>query len=483
MTQRKAPTPKQRGSIHARSDGRLELRAYAGKNPVGSDPYLREYVPAGTSDTEIGVRLTALVARADDLAATRRRRRKEGGHAEPVVTRTERSTGAVLEAWYQAIGRHLASASTVRTHLDAYLLPKLAGVAAWRLRGTVGEEERAVDPDLFDLSVFFDELLAKGSVGAPPDEAGHRRGAGQPLQPATVSKTKSYLSQALDHEIRRPGSKLTANPCATVTLPSIEDRESTTPEPDELAAFLPFLAGTTRVRSAHTVTRKRKDGTPYTFTIPERIDREAADRAGRQLLAFALLVASGPRPQEVAALQRGQLDRTTGRLALEGVGVVDGKIVRGETDKRRKRAIKLDPTVLAAVDAHLRAQDETALAFGKKLTRRSYIFATTPDCTAPVDPGTPSQAFDRIVAKAVAAGLPLPEDMRLYDMRHYGITQLLRKGRPVAAVAKRFGTSPKMIHQRYEHAIPGDDDGLADTLGDAWGDELGAPEGAVIPLG
>ena len=465
----------QRGNVRQKG-ARLELRAYAGVSPVtGRDDYLYDSLPLDATEKEILTALTAVVGRADDLAATRKRRRKEGGHAPAVVaSQGERTVGAILEAWYEAKGRHLASASTVRTHLDGYLLPKLADVEAWRIRGTVGEQEAAVDPDLFSLSNFFGELLARGSVGT------QGRPAGQPLKPATVSKTKSYLSQALEHEMRRPGSTLTANPCALVDLPSVEDRESTTPEPDEMAAFLPFLAGTTRIREAHTVTRRRKDGTPYTFTIPARIDREAADRAGRQLLAFALLVASGPRPQEVAALQRGNLDRTTGRLALEGVGVVDGKIVRGETDKRRKRAIKLDAGTLAAVNDHLRAQDETALMFGKKLTRRSYMFATSPDCTIPVDPGTPSQAFDRIVAKAVAAGIPVPEDMRLYDMRHYGITSMLRKGASPAAVAKRFGTSTTMLHARYEHAIPGDDDGLADILGAAWGDQLGAPEADVI---
>jgi integrase len=470
----------QRGHVRPKGN-RLELRAYAGVNPVtGRADYLSDTLAVDATEKQIIVALTTLVGRADDLAATRKRRRKEGGHAPPVVaSQGERTVGAILEAWYEAHARHLASASTARTHLDSYLLPKLADVAAWRVRGTVGPEEAAIDPDLFSLAAFFDGLLASGSVGSGKT----RKNKGQPLDPGTVGKTKRYLAQAFDQEIRRPGSTLTANPCATVRLPGVEDRESTTPEPDELEVFLPFLLGTTRVRAAHTVTRKRKDGTPYTFTIPARVDREAADRAGRQLLAFALLVASGPRPQEVAALQRGQLDRTTGRLALEGVGVVDGKVCRGETDKRRRRVIKLGARALAAVNDHLRAQDELALMFGKKLTRRSYMFATAPDCLKPVDPDGPSQAFSRIVEKAVAAGIPVPEDMRLYDMRHYGISTLLRKGKDPAGVAKRFGTSTTMLHQRYEHCIPGDDDGLADTLDDAWGDELGAPEGDVIPLG
>lgn len=462
-----------RGSMLVRKDGRLELRAYAGKNPAGSDPYIREYFPAGTDPEakEVGVALTALVARADEIAATRKRRRKEGGHVAAPI-RTDRTAGDSLEAWWQAKGRHLRSASTARIYLDSYLLPTLDAVALWRLRPSLDQSETATDPDLFDLSVFFDGLRSVGNKSS--------RKAGNPLAPSTLVKARAYLSTALNYELTRPGTPLTSNPCAGVSLPRIEERESTTPEPAELAAFLPFLAGRTRRTPPVTYTRKRADGTPYTVHLPARDDTEAYERVGRGLTAFALLVASGPRPQEVAALRRGNLDRGVGRLSLTGEGVVDGELQRGETTKRRRRTIVLDRRTLAAVEAHLTAQDETALACGIRLGRRAFIFSNDPACENPVDPGTPSQAFERVVAAALTAGIPVPAGMRLYDMRHYGITQLLREGRDPARVAKRFGTSTTMLHARYEHAIPGDDDDLADTLADAWGDDTG--DGQVIPL-
>jgi integrase len=198
--------------------------------------------------------------------------------------------------------------------------------------------------------------------------------------------------------------------------------------------------------------------------MPERDDREAYERVGRELLAFALLVMSGPRPQEVAALTRGHFDLEAGRLSLRGEGVVDGKLRRGETEKRRKRTIGLDPETLAAVGAHLRVQDELALACGIRLSSRAYVFSRAADCSTVIDPDGPSQAFSRIVAAARAVGIPVPGGMRLYDCRHYGITQLLRSGRSPAAVAVRYGTSEQMIRTRYSHAIPGDDDHLVETL-------------------
>jgi integrase len=477
----KKPTPtRERGSIVVRKDGRLELRAYAGKNPTGGDPYIRHYFPAGTDaeSKEVRNKLTALVARADDLAATRKRRRKEGGQAPPVITTPvgERTVGAILEKWWQDRARHMPSAGDVRIHLDSYLLPKLETVEAWRLRPSIDAEERAIDPDLYDLGAFFDELLEKGGVGTLGREAG------QPLLPSSVAKTKSYLKQAIDLEMRRPGTKLTGeNPARLVKLPGQEDRESTTPEPDELAEFLPFLAGTTRMCPEYTATRRRKDGTPFTYTVPARFDKDAADRSGRKLLAYALLVASGLRPQEVSAVQRGNLDQVTGRLSLEAVGVVNGKIVRGETRKRRRRTIKLDARTLAAVLDLLRYQDETALKFGKKLTRRSYIFSDTIDCSTVVDPDVPSKTFERVVEAAVKAGIPIPAGMRLYDMRHYGITQLCRQGKSLDNIAKRFATSVRMIELRYNHPDPDADDGLADALEGAWGD-LREAEAEVISI-
>lgn len=464
-----------RGQIRRRPN-RIELRAYAGINPATGQPQkLCEYLPPAATDKEIGRALTALVARADDLAATRRRRRKEGGQAPAVVTAAnDRTAGDALEAWWTVKGQLLGDATTARLYLDSYLLPGLAVVEQWRLRGFVDDQTRRVDPDLFCLKTFFDGLIENGSVGC------NGRPAGRPLSPATAAKAKGYLSRALNFEIERPGSTLTINPCAGFVIPKTPPRESTTPEPDELAAFLPWLAGQ-RTRPAHTVTRRGPDGTPVTYTVPERVDAEAADRVGRTLLAYVLLVASGPRPQEVSALRRGNLDRTSGRLELlaEGVGR-DGQVNRGATEKRRKRTITLDRRTLAAVEAHLIAQDEIALEVGVRLGRRAFLFSRHPDATIPQTPDGPSQAFERTVAGAIRAGIPIPQGMRLYDMRHYGITQLLRAGRDIASVARRFGTSADVIRRTYEHVIPGDDDRLADTLEGIWGAPAG--EATVVDL-
>lgn len=475
-TPRKTPgstrVPASRGTVREHR-GALELRAYAGINPAtGTRQYLTKRLPLGTADKVLGRELTALVARADDLVETRRARRKDGyTQPEPARANRDRTVGHALETWWNAHGSTLDGATEIRRNLDAYLIPRLGPVALWRLRPALDAAEAERDPDLVDLSALYRDLQAGGATGG----GGRPHRAGRPLAPATIHKIHGILRAALALEVRRPGG-IMSNPAAEVRLPRIEDRESTTPEPDELADFLPFLAGAGRTVPGYDVTRRTRTGETVTYRVEEKPDVRAAE-LGRATRAFALLVASGPRPQEVAAIRRGDLDLDTGRLSLTGEGVVKVKepgqperweVRRGETAKRRKRAITLDPDVLAAVEDVIRAADEYALACGIRLGRRAFLFSDEPDGSKPPSPKNLSRAFDRAVAAAVRAGIDVPAGMRLYDMRHFGITQLLRAGRAVADVARRYGTSSRMIHARYAHAIPGDDHGLAATMADVW---------------
>jgi integrase len=189
------------------------------------------------------------------------------------------------------------------------------------------------------------------------------------------------------------------------------------------------------------------------------------------------MVASGPRPTEVSALQRGNYDRATRQMAFLAEGVVRVKeqdqperweVATGETDKRRARVIELDPVVAADLDALLLEQDEAALACGVKLGRRAYLFSPATDCKTFLTPNTAGDGFAAAVERARAAGVDLPPGMRLYDMRHYGITYLLRAGAAPAAVAVRFATSEAMIRSRYSHAISGDDAHLAEKMAAVW---------------
>lgn len=474
------PVIPSRGQIRTRRNG-IELRAYAGIDPgTGRKERLEERLPLDTPPKEIGRRLTALVARADEIAAQRRRRRR--GEATPgPAPEPDRTVGQALAAWWKTHGRHLARAGDVRMIIDAYLEPRLGTVELWRVHPGLDPEAARRNPDLVDLTDVFDDLARKGSVGG----GGRRHTAGRPLGPATLHKIRSVLSAALALEVT--AGRLAASPCSGMKLPSIPDRDSTTPEPDELASFLPYLAGAGRFTGGYETTRRTRSGTPVTYEVARR-DLEPTLR-DHQLLVYGRLVATGPRPQEVSALQRGHYDRDRGRLSLPGEGIVKVKeagrperweVARGETEKRRKRTIMLDPVVAGELDRLLLEQDTFALECGVRLGRRAYLFSLEADASEPLLPGTASDGFTDAVARALTAGVDVPAGMRLYDMRHFGITQLLRDGRSPAAVAVRYATSERMIRSRYSHAIPGDDDRLAETMADVWGPVAGP--GEVVPL-
>lgn len=427
----------------------LQLKSYAGTDAKGKKQYLYDSVPADTGKRELDRRVRALDARAAELAEGRRARRKDPT-AERPKKMTTKTTAEAVEAWWKGHGAKLASAPKVRSLVDSIIVPEFGAVPVPLLAGTAPDDEDDRDPDV----VYLSERWA---------EVARRRG----LAPATVHRCHGILGAAL----RRAG-----HPIPDPGLPSLADRASSTPLPEEMTAFLPHL-GAGRTTGAYTTTRRVRNSDQL---VSYTVEAQAEDPSATDLMAraFALLVASGPRPVAAAAITRAQLDLDAGRLSLDGRGVVqstgpDGGevwVIRdGTTDKRRRLMLTLDGATLDALRRWLRRQDEIALMVGKRLGPRALIFSLAFDGSEPLSPKVMARAFGRAVDRARAAGADLPEGFRLYDMRHYGITALLRAGRPVAAVARRFGTSSRMIHARYEHAIPEDDEGLAATLSDMWG--------------
>lgn len=426
---------------------RLELRAYAGTNPATGKPeYLYESVPADLGVRELNRVKRDLDARANELSEARRARRKDPTVAPEPKPKTARIVAEAIETWWRRHGSKLDTARKIRSAIDSVILPEFGDLPLALVAGTAPDEDEDRLPDV----VYLSERWA---------EVAERRG----LEPSTVHKYHGILGGAL----RRAG-----HPIPDPGLPPMGERASTTPLPEEMAAFLPHL-GTPRVIEAYTVTRKvRNSDKTVSYQVPLRTEEPTAtDLMAR---AFALLVASGPRPVAAAAIARSQLDQKTGRLSLDGRGVVidsgpDGREVwvlrGGTTAKRRLVNLGLDGATLEALKQWLKYQDEMSLTFGHRLGPRALIFSLAPDASEPISPKVLSKAFDRAVDRARETGVSLPEGFRLYDMRHFGITSLLRAGVPVAAVAKRFGTSPRMIHARYEHAIPEDDDRMVATLG------------------
>lgn len=430
----------------------LELKAYAGIDPATGKPdYIYESAPADIGKRALEVKIKKLDARALELAECRRARRKDPQAERPKKVKA-RTVGEAIELWWEKHGSKLAAAPKTRTLVDSILLPEFGHLMVALVAGTPPDDEDDRDPDL----VYVSERWA---------EVARRRN----LESSTVHRAHGMLGAAL----RRVG-----HPIPDPGLPSIERRESTTPLAEEMAAFVEFLGRPVETK-CYTVTRKA-GGTTVSYEVPAKV----GERSAMDLIveAFALLVMSGPRPVEAAALTRDRLDLTTGRASFDGRGVVQreddgGKelwvVATGETVKRRKRVITLDARTLAAIRRWLTFQDEMALAVGKKIRARSFVFSLDFEAKIPISPKVVSRDFARAVGRARAAGLDLPDGFHLYDVRHFGISQLLRAGRDVTAVAKRFGTSARMVHEHYGEFIDSDDSHLAESLGALWEPKTG----------
>jgi integrase len=432
----------------------IQIRAYAGTDPATGKPdRLVRTVSADIGKRELDRLMRAVQAEADALAQARRERRRDPrtrGTTPPpddAVAPEDVTFRIAGEAWYTAhvdqlerSGRH-----TPRIHLDSYLYPHIGDVALWRFRGVI---DRAVvhDPDLVSLAELWATLMQTGKVKRKKDDQGHDLPAGG-LGRETLQRTRGVTRQVFAYALTKGWGNLTGNPVVDAPLPKATARTSTTPQADDAAAFFAQLADTAPM-----------------------------------LYAFGLFVASGPRPTEVYPLRWNALDLDTGtaRVGQEGAvrvwetdpatGQTTEQFVieSGNTHKRRHRRIRLDPVTIDALRTLRKRAATNVVAAGVPLADDAFVFTPTVDGSAMYGGSWATRAFGRAVDRARKAGYRLPDGIRLYDVRHLAITTALEEGHPVADVAQRFGTSARTIYARYAHAIPGNDEKIAASMGAVW---------------
>ena len=150
----------------------------------------------------------------------------------------------------------------------------------------------------------------------------------------------------------------------------------------------------------------------------------------------------GLRPSEALALEERHLGRST--LLVEQ-RLVDGEVVIGQKQDRRKERSHRSPTLYAAVRDDVAAHLETVGRRG----RRRLLF--------PSDDGTPWTVGDyrrwreKVFAPAVQrAGIDLA---RPYDLRHGCASLLLHARRPLREISEHMGHSVATLSAYYSHTI------------------------------
>jgi integrase len=141
-------------------------------------------------------------------------------------------------------------------------------------------------------------------------------------------------------------------------------------------------------------------------------------------------------------------DLDGGRWVIQrSLGLIRGTRVVGAPKSRRPRVVALDASTVAELRAHRARQLEERLAWGPAYQDRSLVFCRE-DGTA-LHPDAVRRAFTRI---AESAGLPR---IRLHDVRHSAVTEMLRSGVSVKVVAERVGhASTSFTQDVYASVLP-----------------------------
>jgi integrase len=286
------------------------------------------------------------------------------------------------------------------THMKAYVVPRIGGLALQELTGD-------------HLTEMYDDLAVSGRTRKPDPELGWG------LSPTTIRRIHTQLHKAFEDAIR--WGLLNRNPCDRADPPS-----------------------TSEVKA-----RAREARRSYTWDqLRAFVSTAEADRLFAMWYLFAT---TGMRRSEMAALLWRNIDLDTGLLSVTRTAVeASGKVYERELTKSSssRRAIELDDVDVQILRQHRKRQAEEQLAFPGQWRDPDRVF------TSPVGgrlyPPDITKAFHGLLDDA---GLPR---IRLHDVRHTLATLMLKSGEVTKVVTERLGHSTTAYTQdAYQEVMPG----------------------------
>lgn len=200
---------------------------------------------------------------------------------------------------------------------------------------------------------------------------------------------------------------------------------------------------------------------------PADVRRAIAALEERPALATAIRLAAttGVRRGELVALRWSDFhlegDEPTVTVTRAAVVGLHQQVTMKGTKTDRVKVLALDPGTAARVRTYREHQAAEAARNGVEPVGDPYLFPAELDGSAPWHPNRLTALWRSVAA---ANGL---DGVRLHDLRHFMITELLAAGVDVRTVAGRAGHSnPSMTLNVYGHFIPGRDRGAAGEIGD-----------------
>lgn len=312
------------------------------------------------------------------------------------------TVGDFLQTWIEIHATRLkpTTAHKYRQLMRLYLLPHFGAIKLTDLRPT-------------HIEKFYGSLLNSPGI------------SGKQLAPSTISQCGAILKKALKYAVEVEGL-LAFNPASRVPLPKGNRTTATPWNMDELNRFL-------EVASGH-----------------------------RLSFFFRLSAFTGARRGELLALRWSDFDGKSiiiskSRLEVGGQAIEQQTTKGGKNGQRR---VVLDNDTIDLFNAHRKKQLEERLSMGALWHDLDFVF--TQENGLPLDPGTPSHLFGKLIKQA---GL---REVRLHDLRHLHATELLRLGEQLHVVAQRLGHRDAMVTATiYAHVSNEQDETASQKFADA----------------
>ena len=277
-----------------------------------------------------------------------------------------------------------------------------------------------VSPDV--LTRFFTDLYKQGGKN------------GKALSPRTVRKIHSVLRNALEMAVAR--ELIPSNPARNKIVRESLPKRNTGPDAPT---------------NGRTVDE-------YTILPQDRYGAFLEAAKDNKLGAyFTLILATGLRPGEARALRWSDYDGA--HVTVNRTLVDHGDLFHFEkpkTDKSR-RTVTLPLWATDALERHRKEQAEQREKAGAAWQDNDLIF--------PDEAGRPLRQWHTYDSwDAMRDALDLPE-MRIYDLRHTCLSNLLAAGHSPVAVSKQAGhATVTLTLDTYGHAVPGSMEAMAGTM-------------------
>jgi integrase len=261
--------------------------------------------------------------------------------------------GKYLERWLEDYARSALRPTTFQTYttlIRTHIIPSLGAMTLQQLQP-------------IHLQRFYNEKLENGRA----DQTGG-------LSPQTVRYFHAILHEALGHAVK--WQMIPRNVCELADPPSIQKKEITTLDADQVTQFL-----------------------------------DAAEQ-NRYYIAFLIAITTGLRRGEVLGLRWKDIDFKARTVSVrKNLVIINNRPVLQEPKTKEScRSVTLQSKTIDALKTHQRVQQEEKMLFGDHYNEHDLVVCTS--VGTPLGPRNLLRSFHRILEQA-----KLPK-IRLHDLRH-----------------------------------------------------------------